>query len=559
MKYVGTGRDSAMARLVSEHFDVLVIGGGITGAGIALDAATRGLRAALVDRGDLASGTSSRSSKLVHGGLRYLRQREFALVGQNLAERQRLLRNAPHLVRPVPFVIPLLSPLGARLGLADRMLAGGWSAALWGYDLAGGFRIGSRHLRLTAQEVVARLPGVAPDLVAGGFVYQDAQADDARLTLAVARTAIDQGAVVVTHAPVTSLVKGRYGRVAGAGLAGGSTVLADAVVNATGVWADGLRSLDGDPAPPCLAPARGAHLTLPRDRLAWTSAAVVPGGGGRSVFVVPWGDQVYIGTTDTVHHGPLDDPRCSSAEVDYLLAAVNAVLTEPLRRRDVVATWAGLRPLVAGSPLSAAGPATADLSRRHRVAVSPSGMVTVIGGKLTTYRAMAADAVDVVGRQLRRGARRSGTARLALHGAAGTSALRGDGAAARLGVPPEVLDHLVGRHGGEAAELVKLVAADVRLGRPLVAGQPYLAVEAVWAARHELAHTLDDVLSRRTRASVLGAEAAARAAPAVAALVGGELGWSAARECEEVAAFRAGVEQERLSAGRDPVPVLVPR
>ena len=540
---MATWRDRALARLADEHFDLLVIGGGITGAGVALDAASRGLRVALVERADLASGTSSRSSKLVHGGLRYLHQREFALVRESLAERQRLLRNAPHLVRPVPFVIPVFG----RAGLADRAVVSGWSAALWGYDLAGGLRIGYRHRRVGAATVLARLPGLRPELVTGGFVYHDARADDARLTLAVARTAVDHGAVVATYSPVVALAKGRYDRVAGAVLADGTPVRADAVVNATGVWSDGLRELDGDPAPPCLRPARGAHLAIAAERLPWRTAAVLPAGGGRSVFVVPWGAQVYVGTTDTDHAGALDDPRATADEVTYLLTALNAVLASPLGPPDVVGSWAGLRPLVAGA---APGP-TADLSRRHRVAVSPSGLITVTGGKLTTYRTMAADTVDQATRQLHRKPRPTRTGRLALHGASGTATLRTDGAAARLGVPPEVLHHLVDRHGGEVRDIVGLVAADVGLGRPLVAGLPYLAGEAVWAARHELVHTLDDVLSRRTRAAVLDAAAAARAATAVAGLVGAELGWSAQHQQVQVAAFRASVGAERSSAGFD--------
>ena len=542
---MGTWRDRAMARLAGEHFDVLVIGGGITGAGVALDAAARGLRTALVERADLASGTSSRSSKLVHGGLRYLQQREFSLVRQNLGERQRLLRNAPHLVRPVPFVVPLLG----RRGLVDRAVAQGWSAALWGYDLAGGLRIGSRHRRIGPGEVRDRLPGIRADLVAGGFLYQDAHADDARLTLAVARTAVDRGAVVATYAPVVALVDGRYGRVGGARLADGTTVTARVVVNATGVWADWLRGLDGDPAPPNLRPARGAHVTVARHRLPWTSAAVLPAGGGRSVFVVPWCEHVYVGTTDSPHAGPLDEPACTPEELAYLLAALNAVLAEPLSPVDVVATWAGLRPLVADAPTAA----TADLSRRHRVAVGPSGLVTVTGGKLTTYRAMAADTVDRAARLLPRAVPGSVTAGLRLHGAAGSAELRRPDAAARLGVRTEVLDHLVGRHGGEARHLAAMAAGDSGLGQPLVAGLPYLRAEAVWAARHELVTTLDDVLSRRARASVLAPESAWRAAPDVAELVGGELGWPAARRAEEVAAFRVGLEHERASAGLPPM------
>lgn len=535
-----TWRDRARGRLASEHFDVLVIGGGITGAGVALDAAARGLKTALVERGDLASGTSSRSSKLVHGGLRYLQQGELGLVRQALAERQRLLRNAPHLVRPVPFVIPVRRADG----VVDRAVTAGWSAALWGYDLAGGLRIGRRHHRVRSATVLARLPGVRPEAVAGGFVYHDAAADDARLTLAVARTAADLGAVVATYSPVTDLRHGRYDRVAGAVLAGGTEVRADAVVNATGVWADGVRALDADPAPAALRPARGAHLTLARRRLPWTSAAVLPAGGGRSVFVVPWHDRVYVGTTDSPHDGPLEEPACTDAEVSYLLGALNAWLRRPVGAAEVAGTWAGIRPLVA----EAATGRTADLSRRHRVTLAPSGLVTVVGGKLTTYRAMAADAVDVVGRLLGRGTRRSPTARLALHGAVGARALMSAEAAARLGVDHRLLAHLVGRHGGEAAAVVRLVATDVGLGRPLVEGLPYLRAEAVWAARHELAHTLDDVLTRRTRAAVLDAAAAAAAAEGTAHLLGAELDWSPARRGQEIDAFLDRLDRERVTA-----------
>jgi len=527
-----------MARLAGERFDVVVVGGGITGCGVALDAASRGLRVALVERGDLAEGTSSRSSKLVHGGLRYLHQRELALVRQNLAERRRLLRNAPHLVRALPFVIPL--PAGA-----GRAQARTWSAALWGYDLAGGLGIGGRHRRLSPAAVLARLPGLRPGAVGGGFEYLDAQADDARLTLAVARTALARGAVVATRAPVTALRKGRYGRVSGVCLAGGTEVAAAAVVNATGVWADELRALDGDPAPPVLRPARGAHLAVRRQRLNWSAAAVLPAGAGRSVFVVPWGERVYVGTTDLPHDGPLDHPACTADEVAYLLGAVNAALARPLAPADVVATWAGLRPLLAGAPTAA----TADLSRRHVVTTSPSGLVTVAGGKLTTYRAMAADAVDAAAALLGRLLPPSRTAGLALHGAAGTAELRRPGAADRLGLAPAVLAHLVGRHGGEAAAVAALVRADASLGRPLVAGLGYLRAEAVWAARHELVGSLDDLLSRRTRAAVLDAAAAAEAAPGAADLLGDELGWPPERRRREVAAFRARLAGEGASAG----------
>lgn len=530
------------AALGGRHFDVLVIGGGITGAGVALDAASRGLSVALVDRGDLASGTSSKSSKLVHGGLRYLQQREFRLVHENLTERHRLLRNAPHLVRPLPFLVPLIG----RGAVVDRAVATGYTTALWAYDLAGGLRIGHRHRRVSAATVLEEFPGLRADLVSSGFVYYDAAADDARLTLAVALTAVDQGATVATYTPVTGLRSGPFGRVAGVLLADGGEVAADVVVNATGVWSDKLRDLDGDPSPPMLRPAKGSHLTVARDRLPCQMAAVLPAGpDGRSVFVIPWGEQVYVGTTDTDYTGPLDDPQCSADDVAYLLAAVNAVVRTPLVESDVTGTWAGLRPLVA----HASSAATADLSRRHRVTTSPSGVITVTGGKLTTYRRMAADTVDQVVAVLGRGARRSPTARMALRGAAGTAELRRPGAAERLGVEPAVLDHLVERFGGDALRVVELVRADPDLGGPLVPGLAYLRAEAVWAARHEMVNSLDDVLSRRTRALILARDAAAAAAVSVAALLAPELGWDQARCRREVASFRALVDHERSSAG----------
>ena len=528
-------------RLIGRRFDVVVVGGGITGAGVALDAAARGLSVALVDRGDLASGTSSKSSKLVHGGLRYLQHREFGLVRQNLAERHRLLANAPHLVRPLPFLVPLLGQ-GA---VVDRAVATGYTTALWAYDLAGGLRIGHRHRRVTATVVRERFPALRQDLVAAGFVYHDAAADDARLTLAVARTAIDRGATVVTYAPVVGLRTGPYGRLDGVRLDGGVDVDAGVVVNATGVWSDILRDLDRDPVPPVLAPAKGTHISVNRDRLVCHMAAVLPTGpDGRSVFVVPWGEQVYIGTTDTAYAGPLNHVACDADDIAYLLAAVNAVVRDPLGPGDVVGAWAGLRPLIAHAPSAR----TADLSRRHSVTTSPSGLITVTGGKLTTYRVMAADTVDRVVTLLGGGAGRSPTARLALRGAAGTPELRRPGAAADLGVDPVVLAHLVDRFGGEAPGVIALLREDPDLSRPLVPGLPYLRAEAVWSARHELVRHLDDVLSRRTRAVILARSATVAAAASVAELLAPELGWDEARTRSEVAEFRARVADEQAGS-----------
>jgi glycerol-3-phosphate dehydrogenase len=543
-------RAHALDRLGDEPFDLLVVGGGITGAGVALDAAARGLKTALVERGDFAGGTSSKSSKLVHGGLRYLQQREVRLVYENLAERQRLLHNAPHLVTPMPFLIPLFGSDG----VVNRTVSRAYSSALWLYDLTGGLRIGRRHRRIGVEEALAHVPTLRTDRLVAGFIYYDARTDDARLTLTIARTAVlDHGAVVANYAPVTALRKDD-GRVCGARLdvdgAEPVDVRASAVVNATGVWADDVRALDEGAHPRSIRPAKGVHVTVGRDKLPCDIAAVLPvPSDRRSVFVVPWGDDVYVGTTDTDYSGPLDDPRCEAEDVEYVLRAVNSWVTRPLSPADVTGVWAGLRPLLADHggrrPLRAR---TADLSRRHQVSVSPSGVVSVTGGKLTTYRKMASDTVDEVVGLLGRGRRRSPTASMPLRGTAGTAELRDDAAAERLGVDQAVVEHLVGRYGGEARTVLAMVRSDPAMGAPLVAGLPYLRAEAVYAARYEMAHTLEDVLSRRTRATLHDQEAAAGAASDVAGLVAPELGWTSAEADRQISAFREAVDGDRAAA-----------
>ncbi len=533
-------RDTALARMGEGSFDVLVVGGGITGAGVALDAAARGLRCALVERRDFASGTSSKSSKLVHGGLRYLQQREIRLVYENLAERQHLLDNAPHLVRPLTFLIPLFG----KGGVVDSTVARAISSALWAYDLTGGLRIGRRHRRIDASEALAHMPTLRTDALVAGFLYYDAAADDARLTLTVARTAVSRGALAANYAPVTALLKDSSGQLRGARVEAEDPVTgrrlelevaADAVVNATGVWADDVQSLDDGARPRSIRPAKGIHVTVPREKLPCDIAAVLPvAGDHRAIFVIPWDEQVYIGTTDTDYDGPIDEPSCTPADVDYLFGAVNTFVTEPLASSDVIATWAGLRPLLASGPGGQAlDVRTADLSRRHQVSVSDSGLVSVTGGKLTTYRKMAADTVDAVVSVIGRGARRSPTKRLRLLGAGPPSSPE----ATHLG--EEAWGHLRSRFGDEAGAVAALVADDPALGRPLVEGLPFLAAEAVHAARHEMAVTLDDVLSRRTRASLHDSARTAEAAPAVARLVGPELGWSETEAEEQADSFAA--------------------
>jgi glycerol-3-phosphate dehydrogenase len=535
-------RSTALRRLGEGRFDVLVIGGGITGAGVALDAAARGLKTALVEGRDFASGTSSQSSKLIHGGLRYLQQKDFGLVYEGLAERQRLLGNAPHLVSRLPFLIPLFG----KDGVVNQGVASTYSTALWLYDLTGGLRIGERHRRLSRAETLADFPRLDARRLVAGFRYWDAWADDARLTLTVARTAVAQyGAVAANYAPVVALRHDSQHRLCGATLDNGTEIDAATVVNATGVWSDELRLLadaTGDTGDPWLRPAKGVHLTFRADRLRTLTAAVLPvPGDRRTIFVVPWGDFTYVGTTDTDYDGPLDAPQCTAEDVAYLLGALNAAITLPVSRADVVGCWAGLRPLVREERRAR----TADLSRRHEVSVSAGGMINVMGGKLTTYRRMAADAVDEVTRQLGRTFRRSPTKHLSLLGADRTAALREPGSAARLGVTERVLTHLVGRYGSEARTVIAMMEADPELSRPLLDGLPYLRAEAVYAARYEMAWSLSDVLSRRTRALVLARDASAEAAADVARLIAPELGWSPTRAEAEVDAYRAIVQRAK--------------
>jgi len=527
-------RAAALDRLGREHFDVLVVGGGITGAGVALDAASRGLVTGLVERDDFASGTSSKSSKLVHGGLRYLQQKEVRLVYENLYERQIALRNAPHLVRVLPFLIPVLS----RDGVLNPKLARALGSALWMYDLTGGARIGKLHRRVDTARALQHMPTLRADNLAAAYLYYDAQTDDARLTLTIARTAAHQGAVVANHAGVVALRKDPGGRVVGATVhADGHDleVSARCIVNAAGVWSDEVRHLDEGADPQSIRPAKGIHLTVPWTKVRNDIAAIVPvPKDRRSIFVVPWGDFTYIGTTDTDYDGSLDDPQCTPDDIRYLLGAMNLALSEPLTEADVVGTWAGLRPLIADGSLDEK---TADLSRRHAVGESASGVVTITGGKLTTYRRMAADTVDRVAARLGREGR-SRTKHLPLLGAVGPS-------------PPDA--HLARRFGSEAAEVLALVDDDPSLALPLVPGLPYRRAEAVHAVRHEMATTLDDVLSRRTRARLLARDATGRAAEDVAELLAPELGWDARRVSHEVETYRAALAHERDSAAPQPL------
>jgi glycerol-3-phosphate dehydrogenase len=527
---VSFDRAAGIRRLGAESFDVVVVGGGITGVGCALDAASRGLRTALVERDDFASGTSSKSSKLVHGGLRYLQQREVRLVYEALAERQVLRRNAPHLVRILPFLLPVFTSDG----LINRRLARALGTAMWMYDLTGGLRIGKLHRRISKDAAIAHMPTLRGSRLASAYIYYDARTDDARLTLTIARTAAEAGAAIVNRATVIGFEKDSGGRASGVRVrvdGAEITIRTRAVVNATGVWADDVRALDEGTHPDSIRPAKGVHITVPWAKIRNDIAAVIPvRKDRRSVFVVPWGDFTYIGTTDTEYDGSLENPQCTPADIEYLLRAINDVITTPISEADILGTWAGLRPLVkrAGSER------TADLSRRHSVISSASGVVTVTGGKLTTYRRMAADAIDTVASGL--GAKtRSATSRLPLAGAD-----RWD----TSGLP----EHLAGRYGSNGTAVKTLESERPELAQPIVPGLAYSKAEVVYAARDEMALTVDDVLSRRTRARLLARDASADAAAEVARLIAPILGWDDATAAASVAEYHALVDAERASA-----------
>ena len=538
MTAVLDARRRDLERLASETWQLLVVGGGITGSGVALDAASRGLRAALIERDDHAVGTSGRSSRLIHGGLRYLEQFRIGLVREALAERRRLLRLAPHLVRLEPFVFPIYG------GPEIRPL---YQAGLTLYDLLGAAADGGWHRHLSVDEALEATPVLRRQRLRGAFVYHDGTEDDARYNLAVARTARARGALPVTRLTAVRAIE-RGGRVAGVTVRDeldGTEfdVLAERVVDATGVWSgrpDGPFPLAGDG--PTVRPSRGTHIIVPRDRIPSAHGLTlrIP---GRICFLIPWPDRWVIGTTDIDDDGPPDRPVPSAAEVDAIMASVNATLDVDLARSDVVGAYTGLRPLAAdpgGQPGS-----TVKASREHRIRTDPNGLVRIGGGKYTTYRLMAAQTVDVaLGRELA-AERPSHTAELPLVGAAPTAEL--DALAARLtaedGLDPARASRLVARHGTEASAVVAL-GRELDLLRPLGPEIAHLEVEAVWAVRTEVALSLDDVLSRRTRLSQELVDRGAAIAPRVAELIGPELGWSEADRAIAIETYLAEAHRE---------------
>lgn len=531
-------RRADLAALAAGPWDVVIVGGGIVGSGALLDAVSRGLRVALVEQDDIAAGTSSRSSRLIHGGLRYLEQFRFGLVREALAERSRLLALAPHLVR----IEPLLFPIYGIPFLSKAF----YDAGLTLYDILGARHDGGWHRRLSRAETLDLAPTLRKGGLRGGLLYHDGVEDDARYTLAVARTAMAAGGVAVTRVRATGIRSDTVGAIDALRATDCSTgaeleIPTKAVIDATGVWAAepdhpfGAGSLR-------ILPSRGAHLVVPRSRIPNKTGLTirVP---GKIVFLVPWPDHWLIGTTDAPFEGPAARPSAAGWEVDKLLDTVNATMDVNLTRADVVGTYAGLRPLVASSDGS-----TVKASREHRVTVGPTGVVGIGGGKYTTYRVMARDALDaVLGRDGAK-ARPSDTEERRLIGAAEPDAL--DRIVAGLAtipaiaeVGPEAARRLVDRHGTEAPAVVAL-GAELGLIRPLVPGRPFLEAEVAWAARHELALSIDDVLARRTRLAQELPDRGAAIAPRVAAILGAELDWGASRQDVEVAAYLATARRE---------------
>ena len=542
MKSVPLGaqyRLAALGQMAEEEFDVLVVGGGVVGAGAALDAVSRGLSVALVEARDWAAGTSSRSSKLIHGGLRYLEQRDFALVREALRERSVLLQKiAPHLVTPVPFLLPLQHHVWERAYIGAGVML---------YDTLGGSRALPRHRHLTKAAALRKAPGLKPDGMVGAIQYYDAQVDDARYTMMLARTAAQYGAQVATGTRVTGFLR-KGSRVTGAvvrDLEGGGEIKVRArrVVCATGVWTDDLHELASVPGGVKVRASKGVHLVVPRDRID-LHTGLISRTEKSVLFIIPWGRHWIVGTTDTDWELDRRHPAASAADIDYLLEHANAVLARPLTRDDIEGVYAGLRPLV--SPGEDAATQTAKLSREHVVTSPLPGLFMIAGGKYTTYRVMAKDVVDAAVKDLGPGVPESVTDRVGLLGADGFAALWNERRrlAARHGLDQAHVEHLLRRYGSCVDELFELIDADPELAGPLGGAGDYLRVEAVYAASHEGALHLEDILTRRTRISVEERDRGVAAARDAAQLVAPVLGWDAAAVRAEIERYEARVAAE---------------
>nr|BFE60027.1 glycerol-3-phosphate dehydrogenase/oxidase [Dactylosporangium thailandense] len=536
-----TARDEAVAALTGTELDVVVIGGGVVGAGCALDAVTRGLTTGLLEMRDFASGTSSRSSKLIHGGLRYLEMLDFRLVREALRERGLLLRRlAPHLVRPVPFLYPLTHHVWER---------GYVGAGVTLYDTMAGRDRGAlpRHRQLSRRAALRVCPALRPESFVGAVQYWDAQVDDARHTLFVARTAAAYGAHVLSRAQVIGFLR-EGGRITGVRVRDLEhdrefEVRARQVVNATGAWTDDTQAMIGERGQFHVRASKGIHLVVPRDRIR-SSTGMILRTATSVLFVIPWGRHWIVGTTDTDWTLDKAHPAATRTDIDYLLGEINQVLATPLRHDDVEGVYAGLRPLLAGE-----SEPTSKLSREHLVVTPVPGLVAVAGGKYTTYRVMAADAVDAAVHGLDRAVPPSCTDQTPLVGADGFAALWNQRAALATGSGLHVarIEHLLGRYGSLVPEVLELLAADPHLARPVPGADDYLMAEVRYAVLAEGARHVEDVLTRRTRISIETFDRGMTAVRPVAMLMADALGWTAEQVDREVDSYRLRVEAERAS------------
>ena len=530
-------RATAWEKLGAKHFDVVVIGGGVVGAGIALDAATRGLDVALVDARDLASGTSSRSSKMFHGGLRYLEQLDFGLVREALRERELSLKTlAPHLVKPLRFLYPLTHRLWERPYVASGLVL---------YDTMGGAKSVPGQHHVTRSGALRLSPGIRRSALIGGVTYYDTVVDDARHTMTVARTAAHYGAVIRTSTQVVAFLR-EADRVVGVKVRdsedGRTTdVRGHVVINATGVWTDELQALSQVRGRFHVRASKGVHIVVPRDRIT-SDAALILRTATSVLFVIPWGSNHWIiGTTDTEWNLDLAHPAATKADIDYLLDRINEVLVTPLTQDDIQGVYAGLRPLLAGE-----SDETSKLSREHAVARIAPGLVAIAGGKYTTYRVMAYDAVDAAARDIPQRVSPSITDKVPLLGADGYFALLNQTPqlAQTYGVHPYRVEHLLDRYGSLITDVLDLAEGDPELLQPITAAPTYLRVEAVYAAVAEGALHLEDVLARRTRISIEFSHRGADCADEVARLVAPVLGWDEERIEREVSTYTARVDAE---------------
>lgn len=532
------GRAAVLARLQRESYDLLVVGGGITGVGVAREAVLRGLRVALVERRDFASGTSSRSSKLIHGGVRYLQQGDVGLVMEAANERRTLRKLAPHLARPIPMLVPVYS----RGGYAKLKVG------LWTFDRMARVAGGEQYQMLDRDETLAAEPLLRSETLYGAGMYYENLTDDARLVLAVGRSAARHGAVMLNYAPVTRLIL-EDGKVAGAEVTDAFThetvaVRARAVVNAAGPWVDTVREMLGSEERR-LHLTKGIHLVLRRDRLPVSRIVVMQARDRRSVFVVPREGVVYLGTTDTNYDGPFDDPQVTDEDALYLLDAVTRTFTiEPVTLDEVTGAWAGLRPL-----LHEEGKAPSEISRKDEVMVSPTGLVSIAGGKLTTFRRMAERTTEMVVARLKE----AGAGPFAVAAASDETLLDGGdlgedvaafGARLKTRWPgtADLVDRLVSLYGANAERIVEGIAGDPVLGERMAPGSPLTRAEVEYVTREEYAQTVEDVLERRTRVFLFEADNGLPAAPRVARVLARLLDWDDARTQQEISQYAAHVQ-----------------